>query len=108
MTTKPNNEDKGLTFNNYFYIPNDLEFYKIGVSDIVGNSVEISFAYYDRRISIPNPTNEGLYDYNWLVELVKQTLMDEDVCPYKIKKITRFFAGIQDDVTEKILQIRRE
>jgi hypothetical protein len=108
MTTKPNTKDKSDYANNYFFIPNDSPIYKLGLRDIIVDDEKIDCCLSECRISIQLPSTDGLKDYGWLVNVIEQKLMSMNVPYNDIRRISKFFAGIEDEITDKILEVRRQ
>jgi hypothetical protein len=107
MTTKPNNNDNLDYANNYFRIPDDIDVYKLGLNDITVDEENIDFHFRGERLQVHLPTNNGLDDFDWLVNSIEQKLMSINVPYDDIRRISKFFAGIEEEVTNKLLKIRR-
>lgn len=106
MTAKPNTNDTSDYANNYYCIPNDICIYRLGLSDMIVDYKSLDCAYWNSRISLCLPSNEGLKDSNWLVNIIEQKMMDMNVPYNDIHTISMFFAGVENEVTEKLLKIR--
>jgi hypothetical protein len=107
MTTKPNTNNASDYANNYYCIPNDITNYKLGLSDIIVDVEKIDFHFRGTRLTVRLPTNEGIRDFGWLVNCIEQKLMSLSVPYNDVRRISKFFAGIEDEVTNRILKIRR-
>lgn len=106
MTTKPNTNNTSDYSNNYFCIPNEIHVYELDLCDMIVNAEYLDCAFQGSRISVQLPSNDGLRDYGWLAYSMEQKLIDMGIPFNKIRIISRFFAGIEEEVTEKILKKR--
>lgn len=106
MTTTTNSINSSKSTNNYFEIPNNIDIYKLGISDTIVTDTEISFDYNDVEISVLVPTTEELDDYNCLSKAIEEKLMKRGY-PYEIiVKFTRYFRFYEEEAIEKIRQFR--
>lgn len=106
MTTTANIKYTSDCTNNYFCIPNDITIYKLGLSDIIVDEENIDFHFRGARLTVRLPSSDGLRDFDWLMNSIEQKLMSMNVPHNYIRRISKFFAGIEDEVTNKILKIR--
>jgi hypothetical protein len=94
------------TTNNYFEIPNNIEIYKLGISEIIVTDTEISFDHNGEEISVPVPTTEELNDFSCLSNAIEEKLMKRG-CPYEIIiRFTKYFSYYEKEAIEKIVQSR--
>jgi hypothetical protein len=108
MTTKPNTIHDSKLTNNYFEIPDNIEIYRIGISDILVTDTEITFAYNDVEISVSVPTTEELDDYDCLSRAIEKKLMKNDI-PYEIiVEFAEYFKLYEEEAIGKIRQIRED
>lgn len=106
MTSSPNTTDNSNSTNNHFEIPNNIEIYRLGISNTIVTDTEISFDYNGEEISVPVPTTEELDDFNCLSTIIEEKLMKKRF-PYGIiVKFTKYFGFYEEEAIEKIRQFR--
>lgn len=94
------------TTNYFFEIPNNIEIYKWGISEIIITDTEIRFDYDGEEISVPVPTTEELNDFDCLSKAIEEKLMKRG-CPYEIiVEFTKYFGFYEEEAIEKIRQFR--